>query len=98
MPKVSINGDAGWEHTDNDTLTEAYDTDRYRAGIEARQNLFQGFRTTAEIATADSQKKIAELDLSFVEQQLLFEGVIAFLNVERFGFLKLLALDNEKTL
>lgn len=98
LPKVSINGDAGWEYTTNDTLTEAYDTDRFRAGIEARQNLFQGFRTTAEIATAESQKEIAELDLSFVEQQLLFEGVIAFLNVERFGFLTLLAQENEKTL
>ncbi|OUR77356.1 hypothetical protein A9Q83_11715 [Alphaproteobacteria bacterium 46_93_T64] len=98
LPKVSINGDAGWEYTDNDTLTEAYDTDRYRAGIEARQNLFQGFRTKAEIATAEAQKEIADFDLSFVEQQLLFEGVISYLNVERFNFLKLLAFDNENTL
>lgn len=102
LPKVSINGDAGWEYTDSKSLSDAgngpYDTDRYRAGIEVRQNLFQGKRTTAELASAETSKQIADIEFDFVKQQLLFEGVTAFLNVERFAFLKSLALDNEATL
>lgn len=98
LPKVSINGDLGWEHTDNDTLAEAYDTDRYRAGVEVRQNLFEGFKTSTSVEAAELQKKIADVELSNTQQQVLYEGVIAYLNVERFEFLKLLALDNEKTL
>lgn len=102
LPKVSINGDAGWEYTDNKSLSDAgdgpYDTDRYRAGIEVRQNLFQGKRTTAELASAKTSKQIADIDYKFVKQQLMFEGVTAYLNVERFGFLRSLARDNEATL
>ncbi|MEH6405088.1 MAG: TolC family protein [Sneathiella sp.] len=102
LPKVSLNGDAGWEKTENKSLTASdgspYDTDRYRAGIEVRQNLYQGSRTTSELAAAEKNKVIADKDLSFVQQQLLFEGTTAYLNVERYGFLKLLAYENEKTL
>jgi len=102
LPKVSLNGDAGWEHTENKALTASdgspYDTDRYRAGIEVRQNLYQGFRTTSEVTAAEKSKVIADKDLSFVQQQLLFEGATAYLNVERYSFLKLLAYENEKTL
>ncbi|MFT6556760.1 TolC family outer membrane protein [Sneathiella sp.] len=98
LPKVSINGDAGWETTDNRSLDGRYDTDRYKAGISVRQNLFQGQRTTADISSAETQKNIADVELSFVTQQLIYEGVVAYLNVERFQFLDLLARDNEDTL
>ncbi len=98
LPKVSINGDLGWEYTDNDTQTDTYDTDRYSAGLEIRQNLFEGNKTTANIEAAETSKNIADIDLSFRQQQLMFEGVVAYLNVERFGFLKLLSEENEKTL
>jgi len=98
LPVVTLNGDMGWEKTDNDVLVGSYDTDRYRASFEVRQNLYQGNKTTANVDAAEAQKNIADLDLSYVQQQLLFEGIVAYLNVERFGFLQLLSEDNENNL
>jgi outer membrane protein, adhesin transport system len=98
LPKVSLNGDAGWENTDNDTLVGAYDTDRYSGALEIRQNLFQGFSTTADVEAADGQRQLSEAELNFRTQQLMFEGIVAYLNVERFEFLGILARDNENTL
>ncbi|MBE7636622.1 TolC family outer membrane protein [Sneathiella sp. P13V-1] len=98
LPKVTVNGDLGWEYTDNDTQTDTYDTDRYSAGVEIRQNLFEGNKTTANIEAAETTKALADIDLLFRQQQLMFEGIVAYLNVERFGFLKLLSEENEKTL
>ncbi|MBO6824862.1 MAG: TolC family outer membrane protein [Sneathiella sp.] len=98
LPVVSLNGDLGWEHTDNDDLVGPYDTDRYSASVEVRQNLYRGNKTTASVEAAEAQRSLADLDLSYVQQQLLFEGIVAYLNVERFGFLQLLSEDNEKNL
>ncbi|WP_169561254.1 TolC family protein [Sneathiella chinensis] len=102
LPRVTLNGDAGWERSENPVLDATdespWNTDRYRAGIEVRQNIYQGLRTTAELEAAEKGREAADIDLAFVEQQLLFEGITAYVNVEKFTFLRFLAMENEKTL
>ena len=101
LPTVDLSGSSGPEGTDRTETDPAgsyedFWTDSY--GLTVTQNLFSGKRTTATNRTADTTVDIAETSLNLTTQQILFEGITAYLEVLRQIELSNLALENENTL
>ncbi len=68
------------------------------AGVTATQNLFNGYNTASLVKTARLTKEIAELTLEGTRQNVLFEGISAYIDVLRQMRLIDLARNNETTI
>jgi outer membrane protein, adhesin transport system len=99
LPTVSMHGDTGWEATDSpfrrDTAGESFRHSRKRDTVSVTQNVFDGFRTQSANASARLQRESAEIQLESVRQQVLLEGVAAYLDVLKQRRLVDLAQRNE---
>lgn len=101
LPTLDLSASSGYEEVDRTDLSPAGSkTDENASSYSATltQNLFQGFRTRAAVDSADTQSGIAGLTLASTRQQVLFEGISAYLEVLRFQELTQLALDNQENL
>lgn len=104
LPKVNLIGDAGWEYVNNPTRRvpgteyDAYERGRETAGVVATQLLYDGGLTDANYDTAKLQKDRAVTELSSVSQNVLYEGITAYLNVLRQRDLIALSLQNEENI
>lgn len=101
LPKIDITAGGGYEHVDRTDLTPAgaktnESTTSYTASIT--ENLFEGFRTQAAVASANAGSEVAKFGLSSTEQQVLFEGASAYIEVLRFVELTQLATSNQENL
>ncbi|MHA1564035.1 MAG: TolC family outer membrane protein [Alphaproteobacteria bacterium] len=85
-PTVVINGSAGIVSTTRDTPTAPETTDDTQprsVNLTVSQPIFRGFRTRAETARANNNIAAGRADLMQVEQDVLFDAVVAYANVVR---------------
>lgn len=68
------------------------------AGLNIRQNLFDGFRTDSQVRAARINREIAAISLEGTRQNTLFEGVRTYVDVLRQRRLVELARENERTI
>jgi adhesin transport system outer membrane protein len=87
LPQVSVTAGAGYEHVDSLATRQAgLDNERLfatNATLEVRQNLFNGFSTYAGRSSAKALIQASDNTLSAVSQNVVLEGVTAYLNVLR---------------
>jgi outer membrane protein len=88
LPKVSAVGTAGVQHANGNILTPGVPEIRYQTGafprsygIQASQNVFDGFQTINRIRGAESQVLGAREQLRNTEQNTLLSGVTAYMDV-----------------
>lgn len=101
LPKLDLSGSSGFESVDRTGYSPPgvktnLPTDNY--GLTLTQNLFNGWNTTAQHATAEKGVEIATITLTQTQQQILFEGATAYIEVLRQIELTNLAVENEETL
>lgn len=87
LPQVSVTAGAGYEHTDSLATRQAGLANEQlfatNATLEVRQNLFNGFSTYAGRDSAKALIAASGNTLSAVSQNVVLEGVTAYLNVLR---------------
>lgn len=87
LPQVSVTAGAGYEHTDSLATRQAGLANEQlfatNATLEVRQNLFNGFSTYAGRDSAKALIAASDNTLSAVSQNVVLEGVTAYLNVLR---------------
>ncbi|MBN8532004.1 MAG: TolC family outer membrane protein [Alphaproteobacteria bacterium] len=101
LPKVAVSGGIGKENLDKSGQDPAGLDTRLspnNIGATVTQNVFNGFRTTSDVRSADTNTDIAKTTLDQTGQQVLFEGINAYLDVLRQAELGELALENQDNL
>lgn len=104
MPSVRVKGDIGPEVVDSPTTrSNRAEGDPWRgvkntAGVNVTQNLFDGFRTTSQVRSAEINQEIAAISLESTRQNTLFTGVQVYVDVLRQRRLVELARENERTI
>lgn len=87
LPQVSVTAGAGYEHIDSLATRQAgLENEQLfatNASVEVRQNLFNGFSTYAGRGSAKALIQASDNTLSAVSQNVVLEGVTAYLNVLR---------------
>jgi len=103
-PRISISADAGRESIktqsySNGNITPAIETDlnRRKAGLVVEQNLYAGGRTGAAVAVAGLDLQLQDSNLQSTTQDVLLEGVTAYVQMARYLTLASLARRNEET-
>ena len=104
LPTVEVNGDYGYESTDSPARrastvnAEELGTARTRGTLTITENLFDGWRTSADFNTAKLNKTGAEIRLDNATQNVIFEGITAYIDVLRNRRLVELATQNEEVI
>lgn len=102
LPTVNLTGDTGYEYIDSPARRDAgdstYDGQRRTIGIVASQRLYDGGARSGTFDAAKLQHTLATTDMESVRQNVLFEGVQAYLTVLRQRDLVDLAAQNEETI
>ncbi|MEM7123724.1 MAG: TolC family outer membrane protein [Pseudomonadota bacterium] len=88
LPTVDVSADYGYETTDSpqSRITDPGDPlelSRARATATLRQNIFDGYNTSATYDAAQITRDLSELTLEDDTQRLILEGVAAYLDVLR---------------
>ncbi len=101
LPRVDATGEIGPEHI-NSPLTDQGEQDwtetRQLAGVKLTQNIFDGFSTPAEVKTARLDLEVAEFTFIGTRQNILFEGIRAYVGVLRHVRLVELSRLQEETI
>ena len=87
-PTVSLQGDYGWDRTEQDTGARTSSSDaeytQPRSGsLLIDQNLYRGGRTVAATRRAENTVKAERARLSASEQTILLDAVTAYMDVVR---------------
>lgn len=102
LPRVKLSADAGHQTLDGPSQRaagdEPYTRARDTATLTVTQNLFNGFSTTTGIEIARLNAEIARISLEGTRQNILLEGIRAYLGVMRQRRLIELALSNEENI
>lgn len=104
FPKLSSTGKIGPQYIDSPGERarlpnhKVWSRTSITAGVTATQNLFNGYNTASLVKTARLTKEIAELTLEGTRQNILFEGISAYIDVLRQMRLIDLARNNETTI
>ena len=96
LPQVSVSGDLGPEYVDSPPNGESTELTRRTAALTVTQNLFSGYRNSADLAVATIDEQLADLDFRFTTQSLLFDAWSAYLEALRQSELVRLATENRK--
>lgn len=88
LPTIDVSADYGYESTDSpqSRITDPGDPlelSRARATATLRQNIFDGYNTSATYDAAQITRDLSELTLEDDTQRLILEGVAAYLDVLR---------------
>ncbi|MEE8213114.1 MAG: TolC family protein, partial [Alphaproteobacteria bacterium] len=105
-PQVSITGDVTQEVIDSPAERQAGDGQlgkpstrtAERGSISVIQNLFSGFLTTSSVRTAQLNRELARMTLEGTRQNIVFEGINAYVNVLKQKRLIELSRENEATI
>jgi outer membrane protein len=81
-PTVSASADGGWERS-NAKSSPITRTNPADVTIALEQPVFRGFRTVSGTKAAEATVRAGRQSLLAVEQQVLFDGVAAYMNVIR---------------
>lgn len=99
LPRVDVYGDLGPEYVDTPYRQDSGLTGsrmvRQTVGIKATQLLYDGGKTSAAYETARLQADAVRAELNSTEQSLIFEGLVAYLDVVRQKDLLALSRQNE---
>ncbi|MCW8836867.1 MAG: TolC family outer membrane protein, partial [Rhodospirillales bacterium] len=102
LPTVTVNGDIGPESVDNPAERandgEPFTRLRSTAGLTVKQNIFDGFHRLSSYSSAEISKRASETAFDNSMQNILYEGVAAYIDVLRQNRLVQLARDNEKNI
>jgi adhesin transport system outer membrane protein len=102
LPTVSVAGDSGYEYINNPPRRanndDAYGRGRETAALTATQLLYDGGFTDATYETAKLQRQAAGQQYTGTLQTVLFEGVAAYLTVQRQRELLRLSRQNEENI
>ncbi|MGH6719326.1 MAG: TolC family outer membrane protein [Alphaproteobacteria bacterium] len=104
LPKIEVNGDYGYESTDSPARraanpdAESLGTARTRGTLTITENLFDGWRTSADYNAAILNKRGSEIRLGNTTQNVIFEGISAYIDVLRNRRLVDLASQNEEVI
>ncbi len=94
-PRVSISGDTGKEKIETSSANTNLNRRKLAASVE--QNLFSGGRTVAGVDIAEIDYAAQNNTLSATTQDLLLEGITAYMQVARYQTLIAIARRNEET-
>jgi adhesin transport system outer membrane protein len=87
LPTLSVEGDTGYEHVDTPSRRLSQDGplsgQRTRGAVELRQNVFDGFESTALRKIAETDRQVAEQNLRVTRQGVILEAVAAYHDVLR---------------
>ncbi len=102
LPQVSLFADYGYETTDSPATRALRDgsvgTQRDTATLTVTENIFDGYRTTSNNATARLDLSVSQSAFVATEQRVIFQGASAYLNVLRHVDLIRLSIQNERTI
>jgi outer membrane protein TolC len=103
-PRVTVSADGGpekisTESYSNGTVTPPAQSDlqRRKLVLSVEQNLYAGGRTAAAVDVADIDAQLQANNLQTTTQDLLLEGITAYLQMARYKTLITLARRNEET-
>lgn len=101
LPTAKVTGDSGPEWVDNPTrnTTNAYEPyyrGRESAGLTITQHLFDGWLTDASVEAAKRSFGISGTDLQATRQNVVLEGIQAYLNVLKNAKLIQLSRQSER--
>ncbi|KAA5606977.1 TolC family outer membrane protein [Roseospira marina] len=85
-PSVQVSGETGWQQTTRDLGTSRFDTTNTNPSsvtLSVTQPIFSGFRTFAQVDQAENNVLAERANLTSVEQQVLLDTAVAYLNVVR---------------
>ncbi|MCH7550298.1 MAG: TolC family outer membrane protein [Proteobacteria bacterium] len=105
-PQISITGDVTQEIIDSPAERQAGDGQggkpstrtAERGSISVITNLFNGFSTTSNVRTAQLNRELARMTLEGTRQNIVFEGINAYVNVLKQKRLIELSYENEATI
>ncbi len=102
LPKLDIYGETGPQYIDSPVLQSqgggTWLSVSEVAGARITQNVFDGFATPAQVRSARLNLEAAEFTLKGVRQNVLFDGINAYVEVLRQNRLLTLARDSERTI
>jgi adhesin transport system outer membrane protein len=102
LPKLDIFGETGPQYIDSPVLKSqgggTWTTIAEVAGARLTQHVFDGFATPSQVRTARLNLELAEFTLEGVRQNVLFDGINAYVEVLRQNRLVALSRDSERTI
>lgn len=102
LPKLDISAGMGPQYIDSPVTSRAGGGEwlsvAQLAGVHVSQNLFNGFATPAQVQAATLRQEGASFSLAATRQQVLFEGISAYLEVLRQRRLVELGRGSEETI
>lgn len=102
LPRLDVSGEFGYESVDSPLASDvgggSYNKDKEVAGVKLTQRLFDGYATPSDVRSARLNVEVAEFTAVGTRQQVLFEGVNAYIEVLRQQRLVELARDSERTI
>ena len=102
LPKLDIFGETGPQYIDSPVLKSqgggTWTSIAEVAGARLTQHVFDGFATPSQVRTARLNLEVAEFTLEGVRQNVLFQGINAYVEVLRQNRLVALARDSERTI
>mgnify|MGYP000515445953 FL=1 len=105
-PLISVTGDITQEVIDSPAERQQDDGQggkpssrtAERGSVSVIQNLFNGFLTTSSVRTAQLNKELAQMTLEGTRQNIVFEGINAYVDVLRQKLLTELSRETEATI
>ncbi len=100
-PNIEASGDIGLEYRDTDAsggMSNSETINPSSVGITLSQPLYRGGRTVASVRSANFAVQAARATYLSIEQQVLFDAVIAYMDVAREQAVLELSLNNEQVL
>jgi len=102
LPKLDIFGQSGPQYIDSPVLQSEGGGTWFSlaqvVGTRLTQNVFDGFATPAQVRSARLNQELAEFTLQGTRQNVLFDGIDAYLEVLRQSRLVALAHESERTI
>jgi outer membrane protein, adhesin transport system len=102
LPKLDIFGETGPQYIDSPVLTSqgggTWVSVANVAGAKLTQHVFDGFATPSQVRTARLNMEVAEFTLDGVRQNVLFNGIDAYVEVLRQNRLAALSRESERTI
>jgi len=102
LPKFDIFGETGPQYIESPVLRSegggTWTSLADKAGAQMTQNVFDGFSTPAQVKSARLNVEVADFTLAATTQNVLFEGITAYIEVLRQDQLARLARESERTI
>ncbi len=96
LPRLTYTGDTGKENINLNNGANLTELDRRKSSMVLEQNIFNGGRRSAAVSQAEIDRTIQGLNLEASRQDIMLEGITAYLQVARYLTLIELTKRNEE--